>query len=340
MSDQNIQLNFGYINGFDSSLFRREDDVLNVFRDTASLHHFDENFNLKLDEDKDNIFVCKKTEETYLDNIQNFSQLKDFESFNDVSDMGTTPWKKIDSCESSEQGRTKSENLSSPSNLANAEDNYSSEFVTKPSKDSFTNFKINLPAGQGSCNPAPVTSLTKIESSNEWVQNTSEIAGSQRKQKKAKVFHRRKDVIIKTLLRKCRKYFLKDFNAKTSYLKTAKRKHGSSVYKTLLEEYINKVFNIKRDDDLLMFLGVFLYQQDLEDNLDQFLGPNFTPAAVKNLLSSVHEILYKYSHQKFNSFSKNQEFALVFRHFDKHGSESLKKDKEYAAGFEIIKDQL
>jgi hypothetical protein len=160
------------------------------------------------------------------------------------------------------------------------------------------------------------------------------------KSKRVKLFSRRKDVIIKTLLRKCRKFFLKDFSTRTNYLKTAKRKFGSSVYKTLIEFYLNTVFPNCQSEDLLMFMAAFLYPQDMEDSIDSFVSPTYHYSTIKALLAKIHEILYKYSHQKFDGFSKNSEFKILFMKFDELGSDVHKIDSEYAAGFEIIKDQL
>lgn len=160
--------------------------------------------------------------------------------------------------------------------------------------------------------------------------------------KSYKLFSRRKDVIIKTLLRKCKKYFTKHFNSSTSYLKTEKRKFGSRVYKATLETYITKVLQIPITEDLLIFLGVFLYPKDLEDNMDLFVSPNYSQEKISTLLTKIHEILYKYSHKKFHLFSKNKEFKLLFTYFEQQELAYITQDthSEYAYGLEIIKGQL
>mmetsp|Transcript_7235 Transcript_7235/g.8188 ORF Transcript_7235/g.8188 Transcript_7235/m.8188 type:complete len:92 (+) Transcript_7235:716-991(+) len=91
---------------------------------------------------------------------------------------------------------------------------------------------------------------------------------------------------------------------------------------------------------MLIFFGVFLYQQDLEDNLDLFVSPNYSPKEIKLLITSVYEILYKYSHQKFHHFSKNEEFKFLFNYYEKVGTKEVKEDREYALGLDIIKGQL
>lgn len=87
-------------------------------------------------------------------------------------------------------------------------------------------------------------------------------------------------------------------------------------------------------------MGVFLYQQDLEDNLDLFISSNYSPNDIKQLITSVHNILYKYSHQKFDNFSKNEEFKFVFTYFEGVGTDEIKQDYEYELGLDLIKGQL
>jgi len=119
-----------------------------------------------------------------------------------------------------------------------------------------------------------------------------------------------------------------------------KRRLTNKIYSSLLQEYLNSVLNVNSDEEIKAFLGAFIYQQDLEDNLDSFCSPNLTLAAIKEKCDKISEILYKYSHKKFRVFSKTREFLPIFLHFYNRGSQSLQKDPEYAAGLEIIKDQL
>lgn len=132
--------------------------------------------------------------------------------------------------------------------------------------------------------------------------------------KRRKQFSRRKDVIIKTLLRKCRKFFMQDFNAKTNYMKQ-KRKFTNAIYLNLLKNYLTSVLKINDSESLVAFLGAFIYQQDLEDNLDSFASTNLSPLTIKDKSAKIHEILYKYSHQKFRVFSKNSDFLPIFTYF-------------------------
>lgn len=323
---------------FDASLFRREDDLLNVFRNTTSNENIEANFNFKFDCLDNSDTVAKNISEFSVENTPNSAFFRDFDSFNAVTESVNATVEFNEGSELPKSQEPTVERWPLFVGHSNKDSREESNFVNRDWNSIFTTLTKPLSAGEESLSSKPVTFNTD-EFTCEASEKSSEIAGSH-KPRKVKIFQRRKDVIIKTLLRKCRKFYLKDFNKQTGYLKTVKRKFGSSIYKTLLEEYLTKVFGVQGNEALLIFMGAFLYQQDLEDNLDLFVGPNFGPTEIKKLVTSVHEILYKYSHLKFSTFSKNEEFKFVFLNFVKEGSADLTKDKEYAAGFEVIKGQL
>lgn len=333
MSELNSKYDFTNPNIFNQKLFRREDDMLNVFRTAEDSHDEFWDFSSKLGESNDYNWDDKNKEIIYNQSSPDPETTKEFDFFNFASEpFGATD--NLVSSPSIWDTPKRDEEYGIALKESKDKDNKSSSFVTNTSKDLFTNSNS---ASSGLSEAKLVTNFTQQESWLDESEKESELAGSK---KKSKTFSRRKDVIIKTLLRKCRKYYLKDFNKRSNYLKTIKRKFGSSIYKTLLEDYLTKVFKTSSNEHLLIFMGVFLYQKDLEDNLDLFVSPNYGPAEIKKLINTVHEILYKYSHQKFHYFSKNEEFKYVFLHFAELGTKDLMRDKEYAAGFEIIRDQL
>lgn len=170
-------------------------------------------------------------------------------------------------------------------------------------------------------------------------QQTEHTGKSPKSKKSKKIFLRRKDVIIKTLLRKGRKFFIQDFNSKMNYMKQ-KRKQTNKIYVTLLKNYLSSVMDVKDNDRVTAFLGAYLYQKDLEENIDQIASSNLLASEIEDTSDKISQILYKYSHQKFRAFSKTSEFLPIFMHFYKYGANNLKNDPEYSAGLEIIKDQL
>jgi hypothetical protein len=172
-------------------------------------------------------------------------------------------------------------------------------------------------------------------------ENVGESATKPTKLRRKKLFSKRKDVIIKTLLRKCRKFFVKDFNTSTDY-KKLKRRQGNQVYKDLITTYLTNLLGESVNDSLIAFFGAFVYKADFDANMDSFYSgcPNLTQDEIQTQAEKIHEILYSYSHQKFRTFKDNLNFMPIFMHFYKNGSETLKKDPESRAGLEIIHDQL
>ena len=167
MSVINLPLNNEYLNEFNPTLFRREDDLLNVFKDTPSIHQYDENFNLRFDYDKNDLFGMRKIDDICFENIQHFSHLKDFDSINGANEAVNTPSTNRESERKGEQSKVKDDNITTPSCIANEDVNSTSEFVTKQSKGNFTNFQNTLSAGQSSCSSKPVTSPTQNQQSDE-----------------------------------------------------------------------------------------------------------------------------------------------------------------------------
>jgi hypothetical protein len=312
------------VNVFDEHLFRREDDCLNVFKETGSNQDLNENFNV----------VTESPNQKW-----NSSQLPEILDLVEVEVDDKSHGATFDFQEINQSLNGDFESLDNSFLHERFDENWWSipESATYLGEGIFTNQNVSLSTDEISPLSRPMTSYTINDSSIGIEKITDEPTIIRAK---TKLFSRRKDVIIKTLLRKCRKFFLKDFNVKTNYLKSIKRKFGSSVYKTLLEDYITKVFQIPCTEKLLIFMGSFLYQKDLEDNLDLFVSPNFWPNEIMLLITSVHNILYRYSHQKFKNFSKNEEFKFVFTYFEEVGTDEVKQDQEYALGLDLIKGQL
>ena len=322
---------------FDPQYFSRQDDLLNVFK-TANISLHTEP-NMLFDErrfDESDLSFNRQPGQCYTESYDLLSNMKDLRSLNKgIESVDAT----IDNFESSDMHDQDEELDIYLSSWSNKEDGYAQEVSVSVVEDNFTalRFKVhtNLDTYSAKLQNSSIDE-EKYSNSYEIGESTCKTTKSKRSRK---LFSRRKDVIIKTLLRKCRKFFIKDFNSKTGYMKQ-KRRLTNKIYSSLIKEYLNSVLNINCDDDTTAFLGAFLYQQDLEDNLDLFCSPNLPPAAIKDKTAKIYEILYKYSHQKFRVFSKTSEFLPIFLHFYNHGSAALTKDSEYAAGLEIIKDQL
>ena len=324
MSDIKLKFSEAYISPFDETLFRREDDVLNVFRSTTQK---------EMSDGMNGITEMG----TFLDSSYSKSPNSLFNYQNEQIDIVKGSKGNLEVSRRSED-EFWSESLIPIKVLCEKAEGESEETTgihnsrSSPAAPLINQTHHSAPEFFYHSTPE------KLQSDLEEISDSV----SQTPLKRKNLFSKRKDVIIKTLLRKWKKFFVKDFNSQTSYLKTAKRKFGSSVYRSTLETYITQVLQIPFTEDMLIFLGVFLYPRDLEDNLDFFVSPNFPPLAIKSLMMRVHEILYQYSHKKFHTFSKNSEFKFLFTYFEKAGISEIQKhipDQEYARGLDIILGQ-
>ena len=334
MSIIDSKADFGYASLFNPNYFQRQDDVLNVFKGVDCYSHADPKM----------LFTEQAYEQNDLTssspagngkswNLEAFSSSLDFKSLDkEIESLDAT----IDNFECSElsENNFDAEEEGSVSPRFGTQADTSKEGSVSIVDDSFTSLRFKI--HDGSKYQATSAFDNKSSVSNEKTDHSSKPSKAK---KNKKLFSRRKDVIIKTLLRKCRKFYIKDFNSKMNYMKQ-KRKQTNKIYVTLLRNYLNSVLNVNNDDKVAVFLGAYLYQQDLEENMDLICSPNLLSAEVKDTSDKIYEILYKYSHHKFRVFAKNSEFLPIFMHFYNHGSDALRNDPEYQAGLEIIKDQI
>lgn len=326
-----------YLTEKDSLLFRREEDLLNVFKHSIQYHQFDDNlnFNPELDLNDEHEGLIKKYFNSNSINSPNSYHLEEDDTFSNWVESVEATVDNLESSEYQNDNYVYDKRCLGYMKISNNDESCNTTYVSKQSQNIASNLEVTSTAELDSQN---LNSVTIIPENNMSEKNDELPSG--KRAKRVKLFSRRKDVIIKTLLRKWRKFFLKDFNSKTNYLRTAKRKFGSSAYKNLLWNYLNKIFDYDWSESLFIFMAAFLYQQDLEDSMDLFISEKYSRNRIQILLNQIHEILYKYSHQKFHEFSKNPEFRHVFMKFNEIGSEDWLKDVEYAAGIEIIIDQL
>ena len=74
---------------------------------------------------------------------------------------------------------------------------------------------------------------------------------------------KRKDVVLKALLRRIRTYFWKDLNAKTKYLNKKKYK-GASIFNDCLTFYIENILKEVATSEFLHILGSFISSNEMK----------------------------------------------------------------------------
>ena len=158
---------------------------------------------------------------------------------------------------------------------------------------------------------------------------------------------KRRDVILKTLLRKCRKYYQKLFNTHTKFLKN-KKKELSCYYKNWIEKFIQDCISIDTTLNISFHMGALLYPQEMIRWVDKFVYPNGIKASsrkklmkkkistYKDQVDILHDILYKFSKEKLEKFISIPELAVIFLHFIEHAGEWNTSDIETKIWKELV----
>ena len=142
---------------------------------------------------------------------------------------------------------------------------------------------------------------------------------------------RRRDVIFKTILRECRRYFQIQLSNLTGFITSKKPRNDDYMYSCM------KRFNIEAlgkqgTFDENFYLACLLYPQDLTRNMDSFIkekgAEDFDAARkeYKQIAQKIHDTLYKYSHDKLDFFVSKMELAFLFCYFYEKGAGAEKSE--------------
>lgn len=159
---------------------------------------------------------------------------------------------------------------------------------------------------------------------------------------------KRRDVILKTLLRKWRKYFQKLFNNHTKFLKN-KKKELSWYYKNCIDKFIEEWIPIDTSFNLSFHMGSLLYPQEMIRWIEKFVYPDGIKSSsrkklmkkkistYKDQVDILHDILYKFSKQKLEKFISIPELAIIFLYFIENSNEWSSWDTEIKICQELVK---
>ena len=119
-------------------------------------------------------------------------------------------------------------------------------------------------------------------------------------------YNRRKDVILKTILRKCRRELQNGFNDATKYFQNRKTQ-GPQFLKECLQKYYNTLSQKPEQLDLFFYLGSILYPQEMSRGVDCFIDCDKTERVkqrkiIRLKIQKVYDVLYRYSHEKNGLF--------------------------------------
>ena len=192
--------------------------------------------------------------------------------------------------------------------------------------------------------PPPLDEETK-QASPSYLEPQAQKLGKKSKSKRKKQikekYKKRKDVVLKGILRKFRK-FIQDRFLLFSDGKGFVQKEVDLEWLRRFSRHIlpNDYFSHNIDHIIASLIFPIEMEKGLED---QLLPPNSSPEMksqfyqqIKNLLTIIHNVLYKYSHQKLEDFCRVSELAYIFTIFYDEGADLEKSDEKYADSLEFI----
>mmetsp|Transcript_3718 Transcript_3718/g.4330 ORF Transcript_3718/g.4330 Transcript_3718/m.4330 type:complete len:200 (+) Transcript_3718:240-839(+) len=161
-------------------------------------------------------------------------------------------------------------------------------------------------------------------------------------------YNKRKDVILKTILRKCRRVLQDEFNEKTGYFANRKMQ-GHQFLKDCIQKFHDSLPNKPESLNLLFYLGAMLYPQEMSRGVDCFFECDKNERVKKRKffrakIQKVHDVLYRYSHEKMDYFVNVEELSYLYSIFYKRTVAHNNEDMYYMNGvteiFERCKDTL
>lgn len=124
---------------------------------------------------------------------------------------------------------------------------------------------------------------------------------------------KRKDVILKKVLRTIRTYYWKAFNQATKYCIRKRRRNNESFYYQCINDYIETILKIDADTFTVKTLGDFLC-----------MNPNR-----KSKENEYYDVLYRFSFAKFKNLTSNKRFcALIKIYGEITDKETLSSDEK------------
>lgn len=161
-------------------------------------------------------------------------------------------------------------------------------------------------------------------------------------------YNKRKDVILKTILRKCRRSLQDEFNEYTGYFSNRKMQ-GHQFLKDCIQKFYDSLPEKPESLDLLFYLGAMLYPQEMSRGVDCFFECEQDQKVkqrkfFRGKIQKVHDVLYRYSHEKMDYFVNVPELSYLYSLFFKKADAHQDEDQYYMNGateiFERCKDTL
>jgi hypothetical protein len=149
-------------------------------------------------------------------------------------------------------------------------------------------------------------------------------------------YNKRKDVILKTILRKCRRVMQDEFNDMTDYFENRKMQ-GHQFYKECVMKFFGSIEVKPQQLDLVFYLAAILYPQEMSRGVDCFFESDKKERVKQRKfyrakIQKVHDVLYRYSHERMDYFVKVPELSYIFCLFYKKEQEDSTEDRYFMNG--------
>jgi hypothetical protein len=180
---------------------------------------------------------------------------------------------------------------------------------------------------------SPVAKDIKELLDQESLKDSSDTAISSSAMKRGR--RKRKDVVLKTALRKCRKFLQQRLVALTGFVCSKKPKTEDPLV-PCLEQLRGEMPQAPESLKIDLFMGALLYPQDTKRNVDRFCRADDDREDLMELIQNVHDVLYKYSHEKLSYFCSVPELAFLFEHYYRSGEAHKESDKGFLSAVEVI----
>ena len=270
-------------------------------------------FNNKMVESKQNIMNLSQMEKIFYPNSLNTSHQSCYMSFNELStrfdDNKTKPSHYIN--REGENNSTKLNSINQQRILIENDANSSQPELYKLSN--FEENKLSVPDENQKCLRISIKSVPKIAK--------NENSGSPHLQfsNPSNSFATRCDVVYKTLLRDCRKYF-----TDVLQMKSMRKSKKLSNIGRVLDEFVRNRFEQYNEDSihqLKFYLGWLVYPKEmisskigLVDENNELLRGAEKNAQIKRI-RDLHTFLYNFSMQRWEEFFEITPLALLFKEY-------------------------
>lgn len=134
---------------------------------------------------------------------------------------------------------------------------------------------------------------------------------------------RRKDIVYKSLFRRCRKYYQSEFNDFCNYAKVKKRRAANFYYEQM-KKFVQNKYGDCNQEELVFFMAALINSKDMIKSAKYFINEESFDEKIEEI-NKVHDILYKFTHEKMNQFFEYSQLNFLFKNYVDKQKENIPK---------------